>query len=107
MERFEKQLTTVIICTRYNHFRISCPVVHELNMSFLMQSTFHSRSLYSVEKNMRPAFEKPGTVNFDIPPPSFTVILIITFVFQHFLTSALRRNPYIIELIPLEFLVQL
>ena len=56
---------------------------------------------------MEPVVEKLGTVNSDIPPPSFTVILIITFVFQHFLTSALRRNPYIIELIPLEFLVQL
>ena len=50
--------------------------------------------------------KKPGTVNFDIPPRSFTVISLITFDFQHFLTEGLRHNPYIIELIPLEFLVQ-
>ena len=35
---------------------------------------------------MRAEVEGLGTVNFDIPPQSFTVILIITFDFQHFLT---------------------
>ena len=30
--------------------------------------------------------EEPGTVNFDIPPRSFTVILLITCDFQHILT---------------------
>ena len=29
--------------------------------------------------------ERSGTMNFDIPPLSFTVILLITFDFQHFL----------------------
>ena len=42
-------------------------------------------------------------MNFYIPLRSFTVILLITFDFQHFL----RHNPYIIELIPLEFFVQI
>ena len=32
--------------------------------------------------------ERSGTMNFDIPPPSFTVILLITFDFQHFLSAA-------------------
>ena len=31
-------------------------------------------------------FKGPGTLNFDITPRSFTVILLITFDFQHFLT---------------------
>ena len=43
-------------------------------------------------------------MNFDIPPQSLTVSLI-TFDFEHFLTEVLRQNPYIIELISLEFLV--
>ena len=30
--------------------------------------------------------EWPDTVNFDIHPRSFTVVLLITFDFQHFLT---------------------
>ena len=34
---------------------------------------------------MRVGVEGSGTVNFDIPPPCFTVILLITFDFQHFL----------------------
>ena len=54
---------------------------------------------------MGTAFEGPGIVNFDMSPRSFTVILLITFAFQHFLTKVLDGNPYIIELIPLEFLV--
>ena len=47
------------------------------------------------------------TVNFNITPRSFTVILFITFDFQHFLTEALRHNPYMTELIPLQFLAQI
>ena len=35
---------------------------------------------------MEARFEGPGTVNFDIPPQSFTVILNINFEFPHFLT---------------------
>ena len=31
--------------------------------------------------------EEPGTMNFHISPQSFTVILLITFDFQHFLTK--------------------
>ena len=54
---------------------------------------------------MGTAFEGPGIVNFDMSPRSFTVILLTTFAFQHFLTKVLDGNPYIIELIPLEFLV--
>ena len=42
-----------------------------------------------------------GTVNFDIPPANFTVILLITF---DFLTQELQPNPYKIELISLESL---
>ena len=30
--------------------------------------------------------EGQGIVNFDIPPQSFTLTLLITFDFQHFLT---------------------
>ena len=40
MERFEKQLTATIIFATYNFFRninFSCPLVHEINMIFLMQ----------------------------------------------------------------------
>ena len=33
-----------------------------------------------------------GTVNFDIPPANFTVILLITFDFQYFLTQELQPN---------------
>ena len=51
--------------------------------------------------------EAPATVNFNITPRSFTVILFITFDFQHFLTEALRHNPYMTELIPLQFLAQI
>ena len=45
-------------------------------------------------------------LNFDISPRVLTVILLITFDFQHFLSQVLRHNPHIIELIPLEFLVR-
>ena len=38
-----------------------------------------------------------GTVKFDIPPGSFTVILLITFDFQYFLTQELHLNPYKIQ----------
>ena len=51
--------------------------------------------------------KESATVNFDIPPRSFAVILLITFDFQHFLTKGLYHNPYIIELISMEFLVQI
>ena len=43
--------------------------------------------------------EGRGTMNFDIPPQSFTVILLITFDFQHFLPYTLHHNSNIIELI--------
>ena len=38
MERFEKQLTAIIVFASYNYFRnirFSCPVVYEINMIFL------------------------------------------------------------------------
>ena len=35
---------------------------------------------------MRTEVEGPGTMNFYITPPSFTVTLLITFDFEHFLT---------------------
>ena len=35
---------------------------------------------------MGAGIEGPGKVNLDIPPGRFTVILPITFDFQHFLT---------------------
>ena len=44
------------------------------------------------------------TVNFNIPTQSFTLKLLITFVFQHFLTKRLRHNPHMIELILLELI---
>ena len=47
---------------------------------------------------MKAGVEGLGTVNFDIPPRGFTVILLITFDFQHFLTKTLHHNPYMIEL---------
>ena len=56
---------------------------------------------------MKVGVEKPGTVNFDIPPRSLTMILLITFDLQQFLTQALRHNPYITELIPERFLAQI
>ena len=56
---------------------------------------------------MRGRGGEPGTVNFDISLQSFTVISIITFDFQHFLTLALRHNSYITESISLEFLLQI
>ena len=58
-------------------------------------------------KSMGAGVKEPGTMNFDIPPQRFAVILLITFDFQHFLTLELGHNPYILELIPLEFLVQI
>ena len=51
--------------------------------------------------------EEPEIVNFDILPESFTVILFIIFDFKHFLTQVQRHNPYIMQLIPLEFFVQI
>ena len=42
--------------------------------------------------------KEPGTASFDIPLRRFKVILLTT----NFL-SKVRHNPYIIELIPLEF----
>ena len=56
---------------------------------------------------MRGGGGEPGTVNVDISLQSFTVILIITFDFQHFLTLALLHNSDITESISLEFLVQI
>ena len=56
---------------------------------------------------MGAAVEEQGIVSFDIPPRSFRVILLIAFGFQHFLTEELSHNPHIIELIPLEFFVQI
>ena len=35
---------------------------------------------------MGAGIEGPGKLNLDIPPGHFTVILLITFDFQHFLT---------------------
>ena len=40
MERFKKQLKSIIIFTSYNYFQnisFSCPPVHEINMIFLIQ----------------------------------------------------------------------
>ena len=40
MERFEKQLTTIVIFASYNYFcniTFSCPLVHKINMTFLIQ----------------------------------------------------------------------
>ena len=43
------------------------------------------KSLFNVKK-YGARVERSGTVNFDIPPRSFTMILLITFDFQRFLT---------------------
>ena len=43
------------------------------------------KSLFNVE-GMGVEVERPWTVNFDIIPRSFTVILLIIFDFEHFLT---------------------
>ena len=51
----------------------SCPLVHETGL-VLTPEVFSA------------GFEGLGTVNFNIPPRNFTVILLITFDFQHFLT---------------------
>ena len=37
-----------------------------------------------MQKSMGSGFEGLGTVSFDISPGNFTVILLITFDFQHF-----------------------
>ena len=40
IERLKKQLTAIIVFASYNHFRsisFSCPLVHEINIIFLMQ----------------------------------------------------------------------
>ena len=41
MERFQKQLMAIIIFASYNYFHniaFTCPLVHEINMIFLMQA---------------------------------------------------------------------
>ena len=54
MERFEKQLTAVIILASYNYFRnisFLCPLVHEANMNFLMHVQVSlQKSLFNVKK---------------------------------------------------------
>ena len=43
MERFEEQLTAIIIFTIYDYFSnisFPCPLVHEINMIYLMQVLF-------------------------------------------------------------------
>ena len=64
MERFEEQLTALII------FAI----------------TAFQKVFIQYKKVVEVGVEGSGTVNFDIPSRSFTVILLITFDFQHFLT---------------------
>ena len=55
-------------------------------MIFLMQVYFSlQKSLFNVKK-YGARVKGLGTVNFDITPRSFTVILLITFDFQRFLT---------------------
>ena len=81
MECFGKQVTDVIIFASSNYFRnisFSYPVVHAI---------FNVRLIFAPEFfiQCKKVFG-PGTVNFYIPPRSFTVILVITFEFQRFLT---------------------
>ena len=70
---------------------------------------FNARLILTPEvfMSMGAGIEGPGTVDFDILPRSLTVILLFTFGFQRFLTQEFRHNPYMIELISLEFLVQM
>ena len=37
----------------------------------------------------------PGNANFDVSPRGFTVLLLISFDFQDFLTYEIRHVPYI------------
>ena len=60
-----------------------------------------THSLYSV---YGAGVEGWVTVNFNIPTRSFTLKLLITFVFQHFLTKRLRHNPHMLELLLLELI---
>ena len=49
MERFEKQLTAIIILVSYNYFciiSVSCHLVHEINMIFLTQVLFKKLLLF-------------------------------------------------------------
>ena len=83
MKSFEKQLTIIIIFASYYYFRnisLLCPLLHEIN-DFLML-IFTPEIL---QKCMGSEVEGLGTMNFDIPPTSFTMKLLITFDFQHFL----------------------
>ena len=76
MERFEKQLTAIIIFPNFNYFRnitFSCPLVHELNMM----------SLFYVKKHGA-RVKGQGIVNFDIHRRNFTVIYSLLSAFNIF-----------------------
>ena len=77
MEHFEKQLTAIFIFGSYNYFS---------NISFSRNKYdfFNSGLIFTPEvliqckKSMQAGVEGPGTVTFDIPPRSFTVVLLLT-----------------------------
>ena len=92
------------IVNGYNCFRnisFSHSLLNEINKTFFNAGLIFARKVFMQHKK---SMVVEGTVKFDIPPGSFTVILLITFDFQYFLTQELHLNPYKIQLIPLESL---
>ena len=90
MKHFEKQLRAIITFTNYIYFcniSFSYLLVHEINMIFFNTGLiFTLEVLIQYKKVWRAMLRGRWTVNFDLPPQSFTVILLVTFDFQHFLT---------------------
>ena len=89
----------VIIIFAISPFHVH--LVHEINMIFNAGLIFTPEVFILCKKVL-----EPGTLNFDMPPQSFAVILL-HFWLSTFFYLRVRHNPYIIELIPLEFLVQI
>ena len=81
MDHLEKQLTAMTILESYNYIHnisFSCPLVLEINMIF-------NAGLIFTPQVWGPGL-RTGTMNFHIPPQSLTVILLLAFDSQHFLT---------------------
>ena len=80
MECLEKQPAAIIIFRSFNYFS---------NISFSWNKAFFLKLFLKVFiqcKIVKGRGRGAGNCDFDIPPRSFTVILLITFDFQYFLT---------------------
>ena len=94
MERLEKQLTATIVFSSFNYF--SHYQLFMSSSSWNKYDLFNAGLIYIPESFIQckkiwgPESRGPGPWIFYIPPRHFTLILLTTFDFQHFLPEALR-----------------